>query len=115
MGIKYTQSIGEGNYNSPWNIAADFLVDLSFSTAEIATMLKDYEIDYKTGMDIAVIAREIYRYTSGYPFLVSRICKHIDERLGKDWTIHGVQEAIKLLSNEHNTLFDDMFKNLENY
>ena len=29
------------NY-SPWNIAADFFVDMSFSSEEIATMLKDY-------------------------------------------------------------------------
>jgi hypothetical protein len=45
---------------------------------------------------------------------VSRICQHIDEKLNKDWTIGGVQKAIKILLSETNMLFDDVFKNLEN-
>ena len=32
----------EQKYNSPWNIAVDFTVDMSFSPEEIATMLQDY-------------------------------------------------------------------------
>ena len=43
-----------GVYNSPWNIAADFEVDMSFGPAEIATMLSQYEADHGTGMDIPV-------------------------------------------------------------
>ena len=101
-------------YNSPWNIAADFDVDMSFCPAEIAGMLSDYEADYKTGMDTGVIAATIHDHTNGYPFLVSRICQHIDEKLDKDWSPDGVLRAVKLLLNEHNVLFDDMFKNLEN-
>ena len=54
---------------------------MSFSTDEIAGMLAEYEQDYQTGMDIKYIARLIYDYTSGYPFLVSRICKLIDEKV----------------------------------
>ncbi|MEG0494478.1 MAG: AAA-like domain-containing protein, partial [Clostridia bacterium] len=38
------------SYNSPWNIAARFDVDMSFSAAEIATMLHEYENDHHTGM-----------------------------------------------------------------
>jgi len=101
-------------YNSPWNIAADFEIDMSFTPMEISTMLSEYESDHKTEMDIAAISEEIYIYTSGYPFLVSRICQHIDEKLDKDWTINGVREAVKILLTEKNTLFDDLFKNLEN-
>jgi len=101
-------------YNSPWNIATDFNVEMSFCPVEIATMLIDYEADHKTGMNIVKIAEEIYKYTSGYPFLVSRICKHIDEKLNKDWSLKGIQNAIKSLLTEKNTLFDDLFKNLEN-
>jgi hypothetical protein len=56
--------------NSPWNIAVDFTVDMSFNPSEISTMLAEYEADHNVGMDIAVIAEEIYRYTSGYPFMV---------------------------------------------
>jgi hypothetical protein len=55
-------------YNSPWNIAVNFKVDMSFSPAEIATMLKEYEAEHNTGMDITEISKEIYNYTSGYPF-----------------------------------------------
>ena len=101
-------------YNSPWNIAADFEVDMSFNPAEIATMLAEYEEDHGTGMDAPPIAGEIHAYTGGYPFLVSRICKYIDVKLNKDWTIHGVQEAVQILLRESNTLFDDMIKNMEN-
>ena len=67
--------------NSPWNIAADFLVDMSFSAADIAGMLGEYEADFCTGMDVEEMAGLIYEYTSGYPFLVSRICKLMDERV----------------------------------
>ena len=105
----------ERQFNSPWNIAADFEVDLSFSPKEIATMLTAYEKDHRTGMDVDAIAGEIYYYTSGYPFLVSRVCKHIDEKLKKDWTIFGVHEAIKIIASERNMLFDDLVKNIASY
>ena len=110
----HTQSAGEGNYNSPWNIAAKFKVDMSFSPAEIETMLSDYEEDHATGMNIPKMAQEIYNYTGGYPFLVSDICKIIDEDLDENWTAGGVQFAVKMLLKERNTLFDDIIKNLEN-
>lgn len=111
----YTPSDTENKtYNSPWNIAADFTVDMSFNSAEISTMLKEYEADHNTGMNIEFISEEIYTYTSGYPFLVSRICQYIDEKLSKDWTVNGVREAVKIILKEKNTLFDDLFKNLEN-
>lgn len=42
--------------NSPWNIAADFNIDMSFSVKEIAGMLKAYEDDHHSGMDIAEMA-----------------------------------------------------------
>jgi hypothetical protein len=99
------------SYNSPWNIAADFDVDLSFSASEIETMLRSYEDDHATGMDIPAIANRIYYYTSGYPFLVSRLCKTIDEK-PLVWSTQSVDEAVKRLLWEKNTLFDDMIKNI---
>ena len=105
----------EKKYNSPWNIAVDFKVDLSFLPEEISTMLEDYEKDFNTGMDIKGISNEIYKYTSGYPFLVSKLCKLIDEELDSRWNVQGVQDAIKILLDEQNTLFDDLIKNIENY
>ncbi|MDR0220354.1 MAG: AAA-like domain-containing protein [Lachnospiraceae bacterium] len=102
-------------YNSPWNIAVNFDVDMSFNPAEIATMLDSYEEEHNTGMDIAAIADGIYEFTSGYPFLVSRICQLIDEKLDRKWTTGGIREAVDIILMEKNTLFDDMFKNLEAY
>ena len=111
----YTPTVSEGKiYNSPWNIAVNFTVDMSFNPDEIATMLKEYETEHNTDMNIAEIAEEIYSYTSGYPFLVSRICQCIEKELNKDWTTDGVRKAVKILLEEKNTLFDDVFKNLEN-
>lgn len=57
--------------NSPWNITADSEVNMSLPEDGISRMLRDYESDYHTGMDVEEIARLIYAYTSGYPFLVS--------------------------------------------
>jgi len=110
----YQLQDGEKRINSPWNIAVDFEVDMSFSVLEIASMLKEYEKDHKTGMDIEAVSKEIRAYTNGYPYLVSRICQRIDEKLDKDWTINGVQKAVKLILCENSTLFDDINKNLDN-
>jgi hypothetical protein len=101
-------------YDSPWNIAVNCTVDMSFSSSDISTMLKDYEAEHNTGINISEISEEMYSYTSGYPFLVSRVCKHIDEKLNKNWTTDGIREAIKIILEEINMLFDDLFKNLEN-
>ncbi len=113
----------EHKYNSPWNIATDFSVDMSFSADDIAGMLRDYEDDYRTGMEIEKVAGSIYEYTSGYPYLVSAICKLMDERLkccegfGRNsaWSEAGVKEAVSILLKEPNTLFDDMIKKLTDY
>lgn len=105
----------EKKYNSPWNIAADFNVDMTFHPEEISQMLQDYENDTHTGMDIKAMGEEIYKYTSGYPYLVSAICKLIDEQLDRDWTADGVQKAVKMIAKGENvTLLDDLSKNLEN-
>lgn len=118
------RSDGMHKTNSPWNIAADFLVDMSFSERDIAGMLSEYKKDYQINMDIPAVAKEIYAYTSGYPFLVSYICKLLDERIvGKDgfpdresvWTIRGITEAIKILLAEKNTLFESLAGKLEDY
>ena len=100
--------------NSPWNIAVEFDIDMSFNSEEIATMLIDYEADVKTGMDIKNISEKIYMYTNGYPFLVSKLCKVIDEKLERDFTEKGIEEAIKITLENQNTLFDDIIKNIEN-
>ena len=101
-------------YNSPWNIATEFDVDMSFHPDEIATMLVDYEKDMQTGMDISLVSKEIYKFTNGYPFLVSKTCKVIDEKLKRNWSLEGIQGAVNIILQEQNTLFDDLIKNVEN-
>ena len=98
--------------NSPWNIAADFKVDMSFSVSEIKTMLVDYESENSIGMDMDGIATEIHNYTNGYPVLVTTICKLIDEELEKDWTVKGVRKAVKMILVKESPLFDSLIKNL---
>lgn len=109
--------------NSPWNIAVNFSEDMSFSPEDIAGMLCEYESDHHTGMDPDEIAKLIYDYTSGYPFLVSCLCKIMDELLpvmpeyeqtDNTWTVHGVREAVRLLLTEKNTLFESLTGRLLN-
>ena len=104
----------EHQYNSPWNIASDFNVDMSFNLKDVEGMLNDYENDHHTGMDIHNISQLIIDYTSGYPFLVSKICKTIDET-DKNWSHDGVVNAVKKLLFERNTFFDDVTKKLNDF
>ena len=111
----------EHKLNSPWNIAVDFKVKLSFSGKDIESMLRDYSQDKGIAMNIKDIADKLYYYTSGYPYLVSKMCKIIDEEIlpekkDKNWTLEDVEKSFKAITNETytTTLFDDLFKNLEN-
>ncbi len=106
----------EAEYNSPWNIAAEFKIDMSFSAEEIQSMLNQWKMENEeTEMDVPLLSQEIYLFTSGYPFLVSRVCKLIDEELDRDWTVSGIRKAVDIILKERNTLFDDLIKNIENY
>ena len=106
----------EHQYNSPWNVAADYYLDMTFNPQEISTMLVEYENDYHIGFDIKEISEEIYKYTSGYPVLVSRVCKEIDEYLDKVWTKESVLKAVKNIADDDRfTLLDDISKNLQRH
>ncbi|MCD7832566.1 MAG: ATP-binding protein [Lachnospiraceae bacterium] len=114
----------EHKLNSPWNIAAEFDVSMSFSVTDIMGMLEQYETDYSTGMDVKAVSELIYDYTSGYPFLVSRLCKIIDEKISDRersfrenyvWTMESVHEAVNILLTEKNALFDSLFGKLNDY
>lgn len=115
---------GGQHYNSPWNIAADFDVDMSLSESGIAGMLKEYEQDFRTGMDIGDMAELLFDYTSGYPYLVSRLCKLMDEYIvGSEgfsdkkevWTKEGFLTAVRRLLTEENTLFESLDNKLIDY
>ena len=109
---------------TPFDIAADFTVDMGFSPEDIAGMLSEYESDYQTGMGTEQMASLLYEYTSGYPFLVSRLCQIMDERLAGSgeysdksdvWTKSGLLDAVKILLSEKNTLFDSLIQKLSDY
>ncbi len=111
----------EHRYNSPWNVAADFNIDMSLMPFEVCRMLEEYKQDYKLDFDAEWFAQQIYDYTSGYPYLVSKICWLLDNTVRLEdefktraaaWTELGFQRAIKLLVTEKNTLYDDLNKKL---
>lgn len=109
----------------PYDIAADFDVDMSLSEKEIAGMLVEYEADHQTGMRVDEMAGLLYDYTSGYPFLVSRLCKLIDEKVSNTaffssnqkvtWSKAGFLKAERMLLAERNPLFESLIGRLQIY
>ena len=70
------------------------------------------------------MAEEIYAYTSGYPVLVSAICKCISEELPREeghedsaapWSKRSVERAVAILLKENMPLFESMAKQLDLY
>ncbi len=110
----------DAQVNSPWNIAADFTVVMEFYPDEIAFMLRQYSEAEGVQMDFEAIAERLYYHTSGYPFLVSKLCKNIAEYIlpkredKSKWTLEDVEQSVKLLLKENNTNFDSVIKNIEN-
>lgn len=114
----------EHHYNSPWNIAAVFDIEMNFSARQIADMLNEYEEDKHTGMNVKEVSEEIYQYTSGYPYLVSAVCKILDEKLPHSgilaeclnvWTREGISESVKIILKSNMPLFDSLIKQLDIY
>ncbi len=110
---------GEGKFNSPWNIATEFNVDMNLQAFEIKPMLDEYAADKGVQMNTQEIAELLFYYTSGYPFLVSKLCKMFDEGILpnkqiKEWTKADMTTITRLLVRESNTNFDTLIKNLEN-
>jgi inhibitor of KinA sporulation pathway (predicted exonuclease) len=107
--------------NSPWNVAVDFEVVMEFYPNEIAYMLRQYSEAEGVAMDFEAISERLYYHTSGYPFLVSKLCKNIVEDVlptkenKTEWTLEDVEESVKLFLKEKNTNFDSVIKNLENH
>lgn len=113
---------GEHKEDSPWTIAADFRVDMSFSAEDIAGMLEEYESDHHTNMNIRQMSNLLYEYTSGYPYLVSWLCKCMEERVEAGgnlqgrigaWTREGFLTAVKMLLEDINPLFDSLNSKLD--
>lgn len=108
----------EARLNSPWNIATDFKVDMNLHPKEIKPMLDDYVAERGVKMNTKKIAEYLFYYTSGYPFLVSKLCKTIAEdylpkRKAQKWTLADVDQSALDLTRESNANFDSLVKNLE--
>ena len=108
----------EHQRNSPWNIAVDLTLDMSFSGNDIAGMLREYEADVHTGMDIDGMAGLLEEETSGYPFLVCRLCRIMDEELpGTEgfpdrhatWSREGFLAAVAIANRIFETRLYDRF------
>ncbi|MEM8523755.1 MAG: AAA family ATPase [Bacteroidota bacterium] len=112
----------DAQLNSPWNIAIDFNVDMSFNPQEITKMLEQYSEEENVKIEMKTIAERLHYHTSGYPFLVSRLCKIVAEDIlpqqAKDkqryWTLEDIEAAVQVLLKESNTNFDSLISNLEN-
>ncbi|MCP5054435.1 MAG: AAA family ATPase [bacterium] len=109
----------EHQLNSPWNIAIDFEVDLNFSPGEIADMLTKYTVDRTVTLDIPFFSGQLFYLTSGYPFLVSYLCKVIDEKLlpqkkEKTWEPDDLEKALQITLKSDNTNFQSLIVKLEN-
>ena len=85
-------------YNSPLDLPIDFEFEMSFRSQKIKKMLDEYETEYNTGMDTFFTALKICRYSGGHPLLVSKICKCIDEKFDRDWSLEGIQKAVELIN-----------------
>ena len=108
----------ESKLNSPWNIATDFKVDMNLYPDEIKPMLLDYMSETGVKMDIQAIAERLFYHTSGYPYLVSRLCKMMAEDIlptknEKEWTVEDLDISARLLVKESNSNFDSLTKNIE--
>ncbi|MCP4149910.1 MAG: AAA family ATPase, partial [bacterium] len=106
------------SFNSPWNIAVDFKVDLALLPNEITSMLEEYCEERNIKIDIPFFSETLFYFTSGYPFLVSCLCKIIDEEIlpGKDeneWKPEDLVDAVQMLLKADNTNFNSLIKNLK--
>jgi hypothetical protein len=110
----------ERKYNSPWNIAADFKVKMELQPAEIIPMLQEYARDRSVAVEVEAVAERLFYHTSGYPFLVSKLCKIFDEELlpektEQTWTTRDVDTAARILLKDDNTNFQELLKNLRHH
>jgi hypothetical protein len=110
-----------GKYNSPWNIGTEFDINMHLNPVEIKSMLDEYVVATCVKMDTQGISDRLYYFTSGYPYLVSKLCKTTDEKIlptktVQEWTATDVNNAAnRILREPNNANFDTVMKNLESY
>ncbi len=108
----------EHKYNSPWNIASEFKVDFELEVDQIASMLKEYQEDRDIDLDLDYFAEKMHYYTSGHPFLVSKLAEIIAEEIlaenESSWKQEYLDQAVKIILAKDLPNFDTLIKNIEN-
>ena len=113
--VKFKIRGDEERYNSPWNIAEEFRVDMSFDKLEIESLLFDYLSEHsELEMDVSEVASKIHYFTNGHPFFVSYLCKMFDEEFeGVDrWNVSNLEIAVSKLLVRKITNLDSLIKNI---
>ena len=108
----------EHKYNSPWNIASEFKVDFELEVDQIASMLREYKQERDMKLSVEYFAKKIYFYTSGHPFLVSKLAEIIAEEILREnessWEKEYLEQAVKIILAKDLPNFDTLIKNIEN-
>lgn len=92
---------------------------MNLQPQEIKPMLEEYAADREVELSAAELADLLFYYTSGQPFLVSKLCKIFDEEQlpvepDKTWTTDDIEAAVNQLIAESNTNFEELTKNIDN-
>ncbi len=117
--LKIRDEVDSVKYNSPWNISAEFDVLMELSADGIKKMLVEYKRVKKIKLNESELSEKIFYWTSGYPFLVSVLCKIMDEKIlidksEKELSLIDLNSAVKILMTRQNTNFESLIKNIEN-
>ncbi|MDR1642745.1 MAG: AAA family ATPase [Clostridiales bacterium] len=115
------QSLGMNR--SPWNIAVSFGKSMDLPNSGIFEMLEEYKADHGLKFDAARMSDLLFEYTSGYPFLVSKLCYIIHSKLLETerfadldaaWTREGFLAALQILMSDRTVpLFQSLAGQLE--
>ncbi|MFN2340909.1 MAG: AAA-like domain-containing protein [Halanaerobium sp.] len=114
--IKINDSSNELIYNSIWNIASEFNIDFELEINEIASLLREYSVENKIELNVDKFAEKFYDYTSGHPFLVSKLAEVIDDEIikgnGNRWQEKHLEQAVDLILKKKLLHFDILIKNM---
>jgi len=114
--IMINDSSNEIIYNSIWNIASEFNIDFELEIKEIASMLREYSAERNIELNADEFVEKLYYYTSGHPFLVSKLVEVIDDEIIQDnenrWQEKYLDQAVELILNRKLLHFDILIKNM---
>lgn len=103
-------------------IVAGYAVGANLTKLGIQDRLEQYEAKLHAGMDVQAMAKLIWEFTEGHPFLVQRICelleREVTERMGsasRAWTDEGVDEALQLLLAGDHEFFRAILRIFDSY